>query len=152
MFTLSVGADEYREHTHAAVTKPAELHLGTAMVEPVGNKQWVREGSDQHARSAARGRANDAESVTALLGWARRTPDVEYYTPRVADIARLDRWPAPEACLVPRGKKRDHRRFGELPAILARVHENQLGEKSIGAIQTEMRERSRTEGSRLFSR
>ena len=164
-FTINLSADEYRQYNWVAETPTMSQVLPdqwvdwgghTKQIDPIGNKQWIHDSHDGHARSENRGRYYDARDVRALQGWeeSHRAEEWDYFTPSEAQISGLDRWPTPlqAGCKTWRGATRDPSRFGQLPSISAMLYENKLPGKSTQEIEAEMRESARTTGARIFAR
>ena len=165
-FSVQVGVDEYREQTHAAETPSLQQSLPdqwvdwgdhTIQVDPVGNKQWIHDSHDGHARSEARGRAYDAREVRHLVGWEQAhsgAADVEFYAPSTWELDGADKFTSPlgRGCRSWRGVQRDESRYGALPTIEALKYEGRLPNKSTGEIEAEMREAERRRAHRIFDR
>ena len=166
--SFSVQLDEggYRELTRAAETPTLQqawpdqwVDWGdhTVQVDPVGNKQWIHDSHDGHARSESRARAFDARDVRELIGWERDHSGVDaltFYSPTTRELDRADKFTTPigKGCRSWRGVRRDASRFGELPTIEALKYEGRLLNKSLGDIEAEMREAERRQAHRLFDR
>ena len=159
---LVLNDDEYRvlhqaaETPKKAVSQDQWLDWGdhTIQVDPIGNKQWVHDTHDGHKRTEARGRGYDAAEVSKLVGWQNShsglMPHTEYYKP-----GPIKEYFFPQTCIINdawRGAKRSKSGLGKLPAISAMIHNNELEDKSIGQIESEMREHDRTSSARIFSK
>lgn len=183
-FTAHLDEAEYREWTRVPETPSASQTLPdqwvnwgdhTVQVDPIGNKQWIHDSHDGHARSEKRGRAYDSKDVQSLLGWEKTHEPVPltYYTPSVTEIGgmhklattlqpdlwggwdfdRLDkRKQLDRGCRTWRGAERDTSRIGKLPSISALLYDNQLAEKSTEEIEHEIREHDRTISARVYER
>lgn len=165
-FNVQVGEDQYREQTHTAETPTLRqawpdqwVSWGdhTVQVDPVGNKQWIHDSHDGHARSEARGRGFDARDVRHLIGWEKAhggVKDIEFYSPDTSELDRADKFSAPlgRGCRSWRGFQRDDSRYGALPTIEALKYEGRLPNKSTGEIEAEIREAERRQAHRLFDR
>lgn len=163
MGSVHLDADEYRQYTHAAETpSKADAHPDqwvdwgehTMTVDPPLTKQWIHDSHDGHVKSADRARFYDAQRVREIKNWEQttRNPFPTPYIPSVAEINNADLYSQPRdllGCRSWRGAPRDSRNFGKLPSISQLLRSGQLGEKSTGDIEAEMREAERTRGARI---
>jgi hypothetical protein len=156
-------AAEYRDYSRAATTPSLSqawpdqwVDWGghTVTVDPVGNKQWIHDSHDGHARTEARGRKYDKQLVNELVNWEKtHEPNpVQYYTPTISGdkynpVMTDQVW----GCRSWRGVLRDSSNFGKLPSITALIHENKLPDKDRGQIEEEMREQNRRRATRLYT-
>lgn len=128
----------------------------TMQIDPMGNKQWIHDSHDGHARSTARGLRFDAREVNELLGWEKNCnpQPLDYYVPSTSLIDGLDKYSEPmgHGCRMWRGNTRTEGRYGMLPTIEAMKYDNTLQNKSIGDINNEILYAEKRIANRLFDK
>ena len=154
-------------HVPAAVSAPQPEWFGSVwlgdgspplVVDPIRMESWITDDSSRHQQSVLKSKAYDRAAVENLIGHEATLAGADpgnliYYVPSLTDFNVDKLYPPPVAggCLTYRGVRRSNKNFGPLPVITRLKYDGDLADKSIGEINEEMLQYSKTQDVRIYA-